>query len=317
MWTGTVASPGTQKNTSTSVYQPTVRQRTVETAIVQKEKKEEQVPGPEQARSSIPSSRTDLFLRQLDQPYNIDNERDIIDSFKQFSAAERLRISERQKASAREIKAIKLNDFKKFSRDLILNTPVPSDLLPILSKDEEKQRQVIANDEERRKWVEASVKRQALVDNSKTGEKDNMDMRVPREEQKQVPPGVSPAPRRQPYGNAALPPSTNTSLRRPPTVLRPHSVSASKPTLPGNQFGPRPFRAVSGTQVPVEKALHSPSPTRWEEAVRRQEMIAAQALVQQPTAEATGSSTAEVPSTQARGKKKKKSKSGGQKVEGR
>jgi hypothetical protein len=317
MWTGTVASPGTQKDTSTSVYQPTVRQRTVETAIVRKEKEEEQVPDPEQARSSIPSSRTDLFLRQLDQRLKTDEERDLLDSFKQFSAAERLRTSERQKAFARENKATKLNDLRKFSRNFMLNTPVPSDLLPILSKDEEKQRQIMANDEERRRGMEASVKRQAPVDKSKTGEKDNMDMRVSQEEQKQVPPGVSPLPRRQPYGNAALPPSANTSRRRPPTVVRPHSVSASKPALPRNQFGPQPFRVVSGTQVPVEKALHSPSPTRWEEAVRRQEMIAAQTLVQQPTAEATSSSTTEVPNTQARGKKKKKSKSGGQKVEGR
>ncbi|KAF2117516.1 hypothetical protein BDV96DRAFT_489185 [Lophiotrema nucula] len=70
-------------------------------------------------------------------------EHDLLDSFKQFSAAEKLRMSERQRSIARESKAVKLNDLKKFSQNFKLNTPVPADLVPILAKDETKQLQIV------------------------------------------------------------------------------------------------------------------------------------------------------------------------------
>ncbi|KAL5377198.1 hypothetical protein PMIN02_011593 [Paraphaeosphaeria minitans] len=70
-------------------------------------------------------------------------EHEVLDSFKQFSAAEKLRMSERQRNIQRESKAVKLNDLKKFSQNFKLNTPVPSDLVPILAKDEAKQAQIV------------------------------------------------------------------------------------------------------------------------------------------------------------------------------
>ncbi|KAF2740625.1 hypothetical protein EJ04DRAFT_424491 [Polyplosphaeria fusca] len=70
-------------------------------------------------------------------------EHDLLDSFKQFSAAEKLRMSERQRSLARESKAVKLNDLKKFSQNFKLNTPVPTDLVPILAKDENKQQLIV------------------------------------------------------------------------------------------------------------------------------------------------------------------------------
>ncbi|KAF2710622.1 hypothetical protein K504DRAFT_266615 [Pleomassaria siparia CBS 279.74] len=70
-------------------------------------------------------------------------EHDLLDSFKQFSAAEKLRMSERQRSLARESKAVKLNDLKKFSLNFKLNTPVPQDLVPILAKDEDKQKVIV------------------------------------------------------------------------------------------------------------------------------------------------------------------------------
>ncbi|KAL7776614.1 hypothetical protein CFE70_007032 [Pyrenophora teres f. teres 0-1] len=60
-----------------------------------------------------------------------------------FSAAEKLRISDRQRAFARENKAVKLNDLKKFAQNFKLSTPVPSDLVPILAKDETKQQAIV------------------------------------------------------------------------------------------------------------------------------------------------------------------------------
>ncbi|KAF1955507.1 hypothetical protein CC80DRAFT_493007 [Byssothecium circinans] len=70
-------------------------------------------------------------------------EHDLLDSFKQFSAAEKLRMTERQRSIARESKAVKLNDLKKFSQNFKLNTPVPTDLVPILAKDEGKQQLIV------------------------------------------------------------------------------------------------------------------------------------------------------------------------------
>lgn len=70
-------------------------------------------------------------------------EHELLDSFKQFSAAEKLRMSERQRTLQRESKAVKLNDLKKFSQNFKLNTPVPQDLVPILAKEKEKQAQIV------------------------------------------------------------------------------------------------------------------------------------------------------------------------------
>ena len=70
-------------------------------------------------------------------------EHDLLDSFKAFSAAEKLRMSERQKNIARENKAVKLNDLKKFALNFKLSTPVPTDLVPILAKDETKQAAIV------------------------------------------------------------------------------------------------------------------------------------------------------------------------------
>lgn len=70
-------------------------------------------------------------------------EHDLLDSFKQFSAAEKMRISDRQRTIARENKAVKLNDLKKFALNFKLSTPVPSDLVPILAKDENKQQAIV------------------------------------------------------------------------------------------------------------------------------------------------------------------------------
>jgi hypothetical protein len=44
---------------------------------------------------------------------------------------------------ARESKAVKLNDLRKFSQNFKLHTPVPQDLVPILAKDENKQKEIV------------------------------------------------------------------------------------------------------------------------------------------------------------------------------
>lgn len=88
--------------------------------------------------AAIPPHKT---KRPHDATTNVEHE--LLDSFKQFSAAEKLRISDRQRTIARENKAVKLNDLKKFALNFKLSTPVPSDLVPILAKDETKQQAIV------------------------------------------------------------------------------------------------------------------------------------------------------------------------------
>lgn len=71
-------------------------------------------------------------------------ERDLLNSFRQFSESERQRLAQRSRQQAQEAKAVKLNDLKKFSQNFKLNSPVPRDLLPILAKDKTKQDEILA-----------------------------------------------------------------------------------------------------------------------------------------------------------------------------
>ena len=91
--------------------------------------------------NAVPQS----VARKVGRPDNAtaNVEHDLLDSFKQFSATEKLRVQERQRSMARESKAVKLNDLKKFSQNFKLHTPVPQDLVPILAKDEDKQQQIV------------------------------------------------------------------------------------------------------------------------------------------------------------------------------
>lgn len=108
------------------------------------------VPKPAAESSTKPSATIKPTVgaippRKSGRPHDATTtvEHDLLDSFKQFSAAEKLRMSERQRVIARETKAVKLNDLKKFAINFKLNTPVPTDLVPILAKDETKQQAIV------------------------------------------------------------------------------------------------------------------------------------------------------------------------------
>ena len=70
-------------------------------------------------------------------------ENDVRDAFKQFASEEKLRLLEQRRKQAKHDKDIKLNDLMKFSQNFKLNTPVPRDLVPILTKDKDKQEEII------------------------------------------------------------------------------------------------------------------------------------------------------------------------------
>ena len=82
--------------------------------------------------------------KQLGRPGVTENvEIEVLDSFRHFMASEKMKIQDNKRNKASQDKAVKLNDLKKFSKNFKLLTPVPKDLVPILAKDEGKQRQIV------------------------------------------------------------------------------------------------------------------------------------------------------------------------------
>ena len=70
-------------------------------------------------------------------------EKDVYNAFKQFNQGEKMRIQDHQRKMARQDKAVKLNDLKKFAENFKLHTPVPQDLVPILAKEKSKQDEIV------------------------------------------------------------------------------------------------------------------------------------------------------------------------------
>lgn len=92
-------------------------------------------------------------------------ERKVLDSFKQFANTEKLKlqqhqrgVQERQRASARQEKSVKLNDLKKFAENFKLYSRVPDDLVPILAKTKEKQEEIVSKAEQQARDKELKPK---------------------------------------------------------------------------------------------------------------------------------------------------------------
>lgn len=74
-----------------------------------------------------------------------DHMRNVADAFKQFSSNEKFRVKQAQeakRANARQEKNVRLNDLKRFAESFKLHSRVPDDLVPILAKDRDKQKEI-------------------------------------------------------------------------------------------------------------------------------------------------------------------------------
>ncbi|KAG4305332.1 hypothetical protein PORY_001502 [Pneumocystis oryctolagi] len=71
-------------------------------------------------------------------------ETELMGTFKQFVSGERERLQARKQALIKKEKDVKLQELLKFSQNFKLNTPVPSDLMPILAKDKIKHDETTA-----------------------------------------------------------------------------------------------------------------------------------------------------------------------------
>lgn len=122
-------------------------------------------PSDAAATNAPATSITALVQRQSTNGGTDDFPRKVLDSFKQFSNGEKLKlqqhqraIQERNRASARQEKSVKLNDLKKFAENFKLHTSVPADLVPILAKTKEKQKEIVAKAEQQVRDKEHNVK---------------------------------------------------------------------------------------------------------------------------------------------------------------
>jgi serine/threonine protein kinase len=300
-WTKTVADPALSRNSPDLLDHPTVRQRSTEDTTAQAK----EVPASSQPAGSASSNKAESSLSQSDRKLEVEGkqlpfsilEHDLLDSFK---AAGKLRMSERQRTLAHENKTKRIADLKKFGQNFRLRTPVPSDLIPILSNNEDKQRQ-----------IEASSRQRASTNDLETAEKQDSTPTALQKEQNSAPITAKKTSQRQLYGNAALPPAPSPGARPPPAALRPPPARTSNSALSSSRPRPQPqTKALSETQTQTRKAVQTANPSRWEEAVRRQEANA-QSLFQPSKAAAAASRTVEEPQTQVLGKKKKKKRGGG------
>ena len=121
---------------------------------------------PEQTASNKESKAIPQEKPSAAQPSATANvENDLLDSFKHFSALEKIRIQDHKRNKASQDKAVKLNDLKKFSQNFKLCTPVPKDLIPILAKDEAKQKALVEKAQKNAETVKPSERiPSALVD---------------------------------------------------------------------------------------------------------------------------------------------------------
>ena len=149
------ASPAAEKPATPTPAQPAAaavpsQPEAPKEATPQTETKPAPAAAPVAEQPQKPSSATKPTIqaippRKVAKPHDATTnvEHDLLESFKNFSAAEKLRMSERQRNIQRENKAVKLNDLKKFALNFKLSTPVPTDLVPILAKDETKQAAIV------------------------------------------------------------------------------------------------------------------------------------------------------------------------------
>ena len=106
------------------------------------------------ARTDIAQSKGDLLhgLAHLNEMSDLlkvsavpwfkhNPERAVLDSFRQYSDAERTRVLDERRQRARKDKSITLKDLKDFAQNFSLPTPIPDDIKQLLANDKGRQRE--------------------------------------------------------------------------------------------------------------------------------------------------------------------------------
>ncbi|CAI2177489.1 19956_t:CDS:10 [Funneliformis geosporum] len=92
----------------------------------------------------IPEPVAALLNSHTPKKIGIDAEAQIVTTFRQFATNEKERLQQRKQAIARKEMDGKMAELLKWGQTFKLNSPLPQDLIPILTKDESKRQQLAA-----------------------------------------------------------------------------------------------------------------------------------------------------------------------------
>jgi hypothetical protein len=161
-----------------------------------------------------------------------DHMRGTAEAFKQFADNEKLRIRAAQEAKLTNHlhdRTAKLNDLKKFGANFKLKTRIPDDLVPVLTKDKEKQSEI------KRKAEES-----ARLDEEKRKDHDKE--------------GTEPKPTKSAPSQATTPSEARTHTNRVSQNLR-GGIQMSSPRAPLQQRQNLPFMNQARGGVPPPQPL--------------------------------------------------------------
>jgi hypothetical protein len=99
--------------------------------------------GQEVRDQSSPAGSSISSSRKGPENATEDVENKLLTQFKQFAAAEKMRVHQSQRTRATNDRQAKLKELQNFSETFKLRTPVPTDLVGILAKDPAKQEQIV------------------------------------------------------------------------------------------------------------------------------------------------------------------------------
>ena len=105
------------------------------------------VAGEETHTDEAARSRPEARQNSPHLPSNMDNPTEVVENkvltqFTDFANSEKLKAQNRRRAQANQDRMAKLNDLQRFSRNFKLKTPIPKDILGILSNDPVKQERI-------------------------------------------------------------------------------------------------------------------------------------------------------------------------------
>lgn len=83
-------------------------------------------------------------------------EHDVMNAFKAFATSEKSKVQHQQRQRSHQEKQMKINDLRKFAQNFKLHTPVPTDLVPILAKDEKKRKEIVEKAKEAAEAVKST-----------------------------------------------------------------------------------------------------------------------------------------------------------------
>lgn len=96
-------------------------------------------------RPDVP--KPDVLAPKRDSPHvtpSVHGSDVVIKQFRQFVHSEKERLERKRKDIVKRDKDVRLQDLRKFSKTFKLKTPVPQDLIPILTKDKARQAEMVA-----------------------------------------------------------------------------------------------------------------------------------------------------------------------------